>query len=72
MSLIAAVSVSDRVLAVLEQSGMTRAELAQRAGMSPFALSRRLVGKTKWKAEELPEIAEALQVSVAELIGSGS
>ena len=57
-----------RMRATMTELGLTQQGLAERIGLSPSALSRALSGQRHFKSVEVALIAEALGVSVAELL----
>lgn len=61
-------SIGDRVIAVMRERGMTQKVLAERAQMTPDAMSRALRGQRGFAAVELADIARALDEDVYYLI----
>lgn len=55
-------AVRDRIRAVIEERGLKQAAVAVRLDEPEYWLSNRLTGRTVIKADELPKIAEALDV----------
>jgi Zn-dependent peptidase ImmA (M78 family)/transcriptional regulator with XRE-family HTH domain len=61
-------TLAERILTVIDNSDMTRAELAEHIGIDPTALSKALSGKRNFKTIEVALIAEALKVPVQSLL----
>lgn len=61
-------AVSDRIRAVIEERGLRQAAIASRLGEPEYWLSNRLTGRTAIKADELPRLAEALDVHPCDLL----
>jgi transcriptional regulator with XRE-family HTH domain len=61
-------SVGQRIRTLLDERGMKQIDLADRIGMRPLALSRRLNRIVRFTLDEITAIAQALNVSVAELV----
>src|SRR5580658_5752040 len=61
-------TLAERILTVVEKSGMTRRELAEAIGVDPTALSKALSGKRNFKPLEVALIAETLCVPVQYLL----
>jgi Zn-dependent peptidase ImmA (M78 family)/lambda repressor-like predicted transcriptional regulator len=61
-------TLAERILTVVEKSGMTRRELAEAIGVDPTALSKALSGKRNFKPLEVALIAETLGVPVQYLL----
>lgn len=57
------------IKAIRKEKGMTAAELARRVKTTPVSISRYETGKRKPTITKAAEIAEALGVTVDELIG---
>ena len=55
-----------RIKELLDERGMTYADLAHRLGIRPSSLSQ-AIGRNRLSAEYLERIADALKVSVGEL-----
>lgn len=55
----------------LARKDLTQAALAEELGWSPMSLSKRLRGITPITTEHLQQLADALEVPVEDLIGSG-
>jgi transcriptional regulator with XRE-family HTH domain len=58
-----------RILEVREKRGLTQAELGERAGLPPAAISHFETGGRKPSFENLVKLAEALRVSTDYLLG---
>ncbi len=58
----------ERILTVVDESGMTRRELADAIGIDPTALSKALSGKRNFKPLEVALIADHLGVAVQYLL----
>jgi Zn-dependent peptidase ImmA (M78 family)/transcriptional regulator with XRE-family HTH domain len=61
-------TLAERILTVVEKSGMTRRELAEMIGIDATALSKALSGKRNFKPLEVALIAETLNVPVQALL----
>jgi Zn-dependent peptidase ImmA (M78 family)/transcriptional regulator with XRE-family HTH domain len=61
-------TLAERILTVVENSGMTRRELAEAIGIDPTALSKALSGKRNFKSLEIALIAETMGVPVQYLL----
>jgi transcriptional regulator with XRE-family HTH domain len=61
--------IAERLLKILDQRRMTRAELAKRMGIAPSHLSMMLNGSRRWHMEKLSLAAVALGVDVLVLLG---
>jgi transcriptional regulator with XRE-family HTH domain len=62
------VAVSDRIRALIDARGLRQATVANRPGEPEYWLSKRLTGRTSIKADELPRLADALNVDPCELL----
>lgn len=58
------------IKALREQAGMTQAELAEKANVDQSAVSRWEKGDTRPRRRQLPILANALGVTVDELINN--
>lgn len=56
----------------MARSQRTQAALAREVGMKQQALSRRLSAQTPFTIDELARIADAMQISLNDLIGVGA
>lgn len=61
-------TLAERILKVIEASGMTRRQLAEVIGIDPTALSKALSGKRNFKPLEIALISETLRVPVQHLL----
>lgn len=61
--------INEKVGAWLLEEGNSRSLLAQRIGLSRPALNKRLDGRTKWKWDEVIEVARITGCSLNELAG---
>ena len=61
-------TLAERILKVIEASGMTRREVAEAIGLDATALSKALSGKRNFKPLEIALISETLSVPVQELL----
>lgn len=59
---------AERVKSLRDQRGVSQAELAERAGISPTALSRILSGERDLKPSHARSLAESLGITVIELL----
>jgi transcriptional regulator with XRE-family HTH domain len=64
-------SFAERLATLLEQRGVTQLELAARVGVTRAAMSRYVSGDREPRFVTLVRIAEALDVHVDDLIGTG-
>lgn len=62
--------VADAISTRLASSSLTQQTAANELGMSRVALNSRLNGHTRWRADELPAVADLLGVTVADLYAS--
>ena len=62
---------ADRIFDLLRERGMEQKELARRIGVSDKTVSAWRTGRARSYAKYLAEIAEALSVSVEDLVKSG-
>lgn len=62
-------STSARVSATLRGRRIPAEPLMVELGLSRQAVSDRMVGRTRWSADELPAVARVLGVSLPELAG---
>lgn len=62
-------TIAGRIRAAIAESGLTRAEVASRAGLSLDAVYKLLAGKHEPGAETLAKLCRALEVSADELLG---
>ncbi|MHB0870068.1 MAG: helix-turn-helix domain-containing protein [Chloroflexota bacterium] len=53
----------DRLASLVEESGLSQAEIARRIGESASWVNHRLIGRTDIKADDIPKLASALGVS---------
>lgn len=63
--------ISENLLKILEENGLTQRELAERAGLSKVSLNRWCKGKTRPNPAALEKIATFFGMTVAELCGGG-
>lgn len=61
-------TLAERIRARLREMNMSQAEFGRRMGLGVDATSRRMCGKTRFKADEIPRAAEILDVPAAELL----
>ena len=61
-------SVTLEVRSLMARRGLKQWQLAMSLDWSPMMLSRRLRGQTDWRADELEQLAEALEVPLHELV----
>lgn len=63
--------ISENLLKILEEKGLTQRELAERVGLSKVSLNRWCKGKTRPNSAALKKIADYFGMTVAELCGGG-
>lgn len=61
-------SIAGNVRAAMAVRQVSGTEMANRLGMTQAAFSRRYRGTTQWKASEIPQIAEAMGVTLRALV----
>lgn len=61
--------VDERVSGMIRQSLVSQAEVAAALGLSRQSVCDRMQGRTGYRAQELPAIADLLDVTVSELLG---
>ena len=61
-----------RIARIRQERGLSQTDLGERLGISQRMMSHYEKGQTRIPAETLPTIAEALKVSVNELLGRAS
>lgn len=62
-------SLGPRIARIRQERGLSQTDLGERLGVSQRMMSHYEKGQTRIPAETLPKIAEALKVSVNELLG---
>jgi transcriptional regulator with XRE-family HTH domain len=62
-------SLPERMAAIREAAGMSRAELAKKLGWTEIRVWRLETGKTKVLAEDVQAYADACKVTVGEVFG---
>lgn len=63
--------ISENLLKLLGENGLTQRELAERVGLSTVSLNRWCKGKTRPNSAALEKIASYFGMTVAELCGGG-
>ncbi len=64
------VKISQGILSLMKQKGMTRADLAKYIGADKFKLDNYLQNKAKWDINFVIRICDVLKISILDLIGS--
>ena len=62
-------TVREHLINVMNEMGISQAEVARRTGMNRQQINRRVVGRVDIVADEVPALAEALGVPMARLYG---
>ncbi len=65
-------NVAAEVRAAIARKQASKVELAEKLGMTPSALSRRVNGHIKFNADEVAMVADVLNVTVASLYGEAA
>ena len=63
-------TIAREIRAELARQRLTNRELAERVGIQPSGISRRLDGEIPLKVSEVEQIAAALGVSVTQFVGA--